>query len=279
MDEILLGMISGAAWDALKRGSSITVGYLKEKLSKWILSDSELETIREALEKVPLAYQPSEGLIREYLKLNEKIMKICEKQKLSHITVGNVHDNEGNVVIGNGNNVAIKYVQNRSQKRMANDPIFSLFELHNLFNPVQLVKSFSSSRTNYETESCRSINADIFIPTERKDEGDNFVMLLFSYKPSENWEEFYNKGYRMAFDLVLSETINKICLQIKNSSQTQFVDIELPSGKFDYLLSRMSDNKENWSDIKEICFVVFANDDYINGEYGSFEIKDFCLKK
>lgn len=52
----------------------------------------------------------------------------------------------------------------------------------------------------------------------------------------------------------------------------------LKKGFFDYTLKDIS-KRESWKDIREICFVVFADDEYIMGENGFIRIKGLRLEK
>lgn len=75
-----------------------------------------------------------------------------------------------------------------------------------------------------------------------------------------------------------SDSIRQVQLQVKNSNQQQFVDIPLKKGIFDYAMNDIS-KRESWKDIREICFIVFADDRYIMGENGFIRIKGLRLEK
>ena len=75
-----------------------------------------------------------------------------------------------------------------------------------------------------------------------------------------------------------SDSIRQVQLQVKNSNQQQFVDVPLKKGIFDYAMNDIS-KRESWKDIREICFIVFADDRYIMGENGFIRIKGLRLEK
>ncbi len=96
MEELTTVILSGITWDAIKKGVNISANYLKNKLSNWILDDKKLEEISQCVQNIPDTYSISEGMVREYLNLNERLLDILKetKQKDSHISQ-EVHINNG----------------------------------------------------------------------------------------------------------------------------------------------------------------------------------------
>ena len=45
MNELTSGIVSSAVWDLIKKGTSVTKDFLKNKLSNWILDDKSLDKI------------------------------------------------------------------------------------------------------------------------------------------------------------------------------------------------------------------------------------------
>ncbi|WP_337665466.1 hypothetical protein [Pseudoruminococcus massiliensis] len=52
----------------------------------------------------------------------------------------------------------------------------------------------------------------------------------------------------------------------------------MKSGKFCKKLSELA-KEHSWQDINEICFTVFADDQYITEENGYIKVSDFVLRK
>lgn len=98
MEELTTIIISGAVWDAIKMTIRPTVNYLKTKLSNWFISDDQLEEIAECVNNIPDAYCVSEGMIKEYLNLNEKILDILKE-------INNKAPKISQKIKGNNNNV------------------------------------------------------------------------------------------------------------------------------------------------------------------------------
>lgn len=282
MEELTSVVLSGIAWDAIKKGIKISTNYLKKRLSNWILDDDKLEEISKYMGNIPDAYCMSEGMIKEYLNLNERLLDILKEAKPtgSHISQ-TIEKNYGlNVGLSTGTINQTNYYSEEKPRDIAGEK-FSLIEDRTKFNSVPIVKSFCSTRDQciMENDVEPSVYADIMIPMDvKKREGCQFSMILFSYIPSENWLNYFDAGYRIKFFMETSDSIRQVQFQIKNSSQQQFVDIPLKEGVFDYTMKDIS-KRESWKDIREICFVVFADDGYIMGENGFIRIKGLRLEK
>lgn len=103
-------------------------------------------------------------------------------------------------------------------------------------------------------------------------------MILFSYIPEENWTYFYDKKYFLEFKLHKSDNIKLVQFQIKDVHQNQFIDLALNTESFCISLNELSP-RSTWEGIYEICFCIFADDEYIIGEKGFIEIENLQLIK
>lgn len=282
MEELTSVVLSGIAWDAIKRGIKISANYLKKTLSNWVLDDEKWEELSQCIGNIPDAYCISEGMIKEYLNLNERLLDILKEAKPIGPSISqSIKENYGiNVGLITGTINQTNYYNEEKPRDIAGER-FSLIEDRTISNAVPIVKSFCNTRDQCIVEKGAEpfVYANIMIPAEvKKREGCQFSMILFSYIPSENWLYYFEAGYSMKFFLETSDSIKKVQLQIKNSNQQQFVDMPLKKGVFDCALKGIS-KRESWKDIREICFVVFADDEYIVGEKGFVRIKDLKLEK
>lgn len=282
MEELKSTIISEIVWDAIKRGVNITTGYLKGKLSNWLLDDAALEKIKNYVCDIPEAYLISEGMIREYINLSDKILDVLKTAKPACVQITqNINCNKGIAIGTNPGTVYINQYTDKEEPRNTKGQKLLLVKSKSKFSPIQIVKSFSSLRDKCIIEDGleSTVYADIFIPEEvRRKEGCQFSMILFSFIPSENWLNFYDENYKIKFVMETSDNINQVQLQIKDSLQQQFVDCEISNGEYCYLLSEIAD-REAWKDIREICFTVFADDRYIEGEKGFIRIIGFKLEQ
>ena len=78
MNELTSGIVSSAVWDLIKKGTSVTKDFLKNKLSNWILDDKSLDKICKYINNTPDVYLKSEGLLKEYINIDEEIQKELE---------------------------------------------------------------------------------------------------------------------------------------------------------------------------------------------------------
>lgn len=273
-------IVSGIVWDAIKNGMSITTDFLKKKLSKWILDDAALEEIKKFVCSIPESYLVSEGMIKEYINLNDKFLELLKTAKPTDIEIDqNVKCNQGIIIGANSGTVNLNNYSNCEEPKPAGGRVLPLIESQVKYHPIQIVKSFSSTRDKCVVENKTVLRADIVIPEKiKKKKSSQFSMILFSYIPSENWLNYVDDNYKMRFILETSTNIKQVQLQVKNCHQQQFLDIPVYSGEFLRPLSELA-QRTAWKDVCEICFTVFADDKYIQGEKGFIQLKGFQLEK
>lgn len=292
MDELTSGILSGAIWDAIKKGINISKGFLKNKLANWLLDDESLDIIATYLNNTPNICLQSEGMLKEYINLSEDILNCLKNaipKDIEHSFNQDVKNNQGiaiNTMIGGNvnnnykNEIINNYSSGEEPRRTQGRP-FSLMQRFNKYHAVQLVRSFSSTRDNYNVinNDTSFVYANINIPKDvRKKDGCQFAMLLFLYVPSENLVNYYDEQYNLEFILNTSTNIKKVQLQIKDTQQSQFVDLPLNCGKFKIPLNEIS-IRTSWKDVREICFTIFADENYITGENGFIEVHNLQLVK
>ncbi len=292
MGELTSGILSGAAWDAIKKGINISKIFLKNKLSNWLLDDESLDKIVTYLNDTPNVCLQSEGMLKEYINLNEDILNCLKNaipKSIEHSFNQHIESSQGlaiNTMIGGNvkNSYKNKIINNYSsgeEPRKTQGLTFSLMQRFNKYHAVQVVKSFSSTRDNYNVvnNDTSFVHVNINIPKDVcKKDSCQFAMLLFLYVPSENLLNYYDEQYRLEFILNTSQNIKKVQLQIKDTQQSQFVDLPLNSGEFKVPLNEIS-IRTSWKDVREICFTVFADENYIVGENGFIEVNNLQLTK
>lgn len=281
MEELLLGILSGAIYDAVKGSVKITTEYLKTKLRNWLLSDRDIEQIEKFACSIPEMYTISKGMIEEYIRLNKDIMKILSEEGEKNESINQSIVNYNGIAVQNRDgNVTINEYKDREEPRDTQCKNLSLLQNHSRFQSVPIVKSFCSTRDECIIEETRyTVFADIVIPSYVKEkEGCHFSMVLFSYIPSENWSHYVDEKYKLEFELETSESIKHVQLQIKDKLQQQFIDKKIEKGMFSHSLAEMA-KRDSWKDVREICFTIFADDGYITGEKGFIRIKNPQLVK
>lgn len=273
MEELFLGILSGAVYDIVKGGLKITGDYLKEKLSNWILSDANLKRVEDAVNTVPHEYLMSEGVFKEYLKIAIKdISENAAPRSMSQY----IENNYGTVIQNGPESISMH--SDRNPSRATENEILDIVKEYVKFRAIQTVKSFSGVREECVVEeNAKVVCAEIEIPSYVKEKaGCEFEMILFEYIPSENWLNYFDEKYRLEFGIDRSNSIKQVQLQIKNSDQQAFVDLKIDGNFFSRPLSQMA-CRDAWKDIHEICFTVFADEDYITGEKGIIQIRKLQL--
>lgn len=66
MNELTSGIVSSAVWDLIKKGTSVTKDFLKNKLSNWILDDKSLDKICKYINNTPDVYLCSPSAILQF---------------------------------------------------------------------------------------------------------------------------------------------------------------------------------------------------------------------
>lgn len=282
MNELTSGIVSSAVWDLIKEGTSVTKDFLKNKLSNWILDDKSLDKICKYINNTPDVYLKSEGLLKEYINIDEEIQKELEFAKYIKPTVSqNIGVVNGNV-FGNIEGDVINNYNNSQKPKETNNSTYYLTDRFNEYCPIQIVKSYDVTRDicNIENESNGPvIKAKITMPEKVKQlPGCQFAMILLSFTPFINLENYYDENYNLEFSLDTSQSIKLVQFQIKNVQQSQFIDFPLENKHHIIPLAKMS-SRDSWKEIKEICFTVFADDRYITDEIGYIKISGLRLTK
>lgn len=274
MDELTIGVLSSAVWDLIKKGATVTANKLKGKLKDWILSDDELNTIADTINSASTDEVVSERALQEYFRYNEEIIKILSNANRKVTVNPTIYGGDGDIFIVGEGSIFINRETNASK---TNNIDLNIFDKYNRFHSVQLLASFLPTREKCEVlNNCVSANKNIPESIKRL-EGCNFEMILFVFSPKLNLENYCKEDYYLYFELDTSDSIKQVQLQIKDSNQQQFIDEPLEKGVFNYKLKDMA-NLESWSDVNEICFVVFADDKYIKNEKGEIIIKNLSLR-
>ena len=214
--------------------------------------------------------------------VNEEIQKELEFAKYIKPTVSqNIGVVNGNV-FGNIEGDVINNYNNSQKPKETNNSTYYLTDRFNEYCPIQIVKSYDVTRDicNIENESNGPvIKAKITMPEKVKQlPGCQFAMILLSFTPFINLENYYDENYNLEFSLDTSQSIKLVQFQIKNVQQSQFIDFPLENKHHIIPLAKMS-SRDSWKEIKEICFTVFADDRYITDEIGYIKISGLRLTK
>ncbi|MCR5652581.1 MAG: hypothetical protein K6F88_02150 [Ruminococcus sp.] len=237
MDELTIGVLSSAVWDLIKKGATVSANQIKEKLKDWILSDDELNTLAETLNRASMDEIVSERALQEYLHSNEEIIKLLFNSKPNVTVNPTIYGGDGDIIIVGEGSI---FINRETNALKTNNIDFNIFDKFNRFHSVQLLASFLATREKYEIQNNR-VAANIYIPERiMRLEDCNFVMVLFSFSPNLNLENYCKENYSLYFELDTSDSIEQVQLQIKDTNQQQFIDEPIEKGVFNYKLKDMA---------------------------------------
>lgn len=129
MEFLTSTILSGIAYDAIKKGINITINYVKSKLKSWIIDDDAIECITNSLNNIPSTCQRSAGLIKEHLDIDEELQKRLKSinSSLNISNIINIHQNNG-ITIGE-NNGEIIFSPNQSKKDEESQTVIDINEV------------------------------------------------------------------------------------------------------------------------------------------------------
>lgn len=153
-------------------------------------------------------------------------------------------------------------------------------------NRIQSIASYGDRKaieTNTEIEQGK-IKIESTIDLRKRPKNNinrNFVMILVQYTPKCNMSYFYKKGYSLLFDIKSEAGICGVQLEIKDINGgkviNQYVPVTKEFKQHSFQLKEYSERKA-WKEIKEICFTIFLEEEYISADRGDFEIRNCMLK-
>lgn len=116
MDFLTSTILSGLAFDAIKKGVNVTTGYLKNKLTGWVIDEVTLKMISDSINNIPAPCCRSSELIKAHLDLDEELQKY-----LKNVLPISKKKNNWNIKIGKGIGVNKGIAINNSDVVISND--------------------------------------------------------------------------------------------------------------------------------------------------------------
>jgi hypothetical protein len=90
----------------------------------------------------------------------------------------------------------------------------------------------------------------------------DFIMGLIQFLPFENWVPYYEKDYKLEFEISSSPGLGSVQLEIKGRTKSKLLDISIKTSKNPIKCSfnlKEHGNLEKWSEVQELCFTVFKS--------------------
>ncbi len=119
MDFLTSTILSGVAWDGIKKLGSITGSYLKDRLKGWILEENDYEKIANIINESPECMRSTEKFLDAFIDSNEDIKSILEKAKSTsnyNQCINNSEFTNSPVIQGSGATVIINTSGNELKK-------------------------------------------------------------------------------------------------------------------------------------------------------------------
>lgn len=105
-----------------------------------------------------------------------------------------------------------------------------------------------------------------------------FVMALLQYTPYVDWSYYAECGYRLK--LKIRGNIKGVQLEVKNRSNQKLIDEYIGiTSSFELWEFPLDLEPSRWKEVKEICFTVFDESEYILNVRGYFEIINLVLDR
>ncbi|MEK4820260.1 hypothetical protein [Priestia sp. FSL R5-0680] len=110
-------VLSGIAWDGIRKMGCMTSEYLKQQLKEWLLDEKSYETIADRINNIPEEYRKSkkflEAAIEEDKQLQDILQSTSSKNTYAQNNSGTF--NYSNVVSGNVGNLTINNLNEKKK--------------------------------------------------------------------------------------------------------------------------------------------------------------------
>lgn len=158
---------------------------------------------------------------------------------------------------------------------------FDILEDYTEYHDIKTIVSYGTQRDISIIKNDNGFDVNINILNCNSFGNQEFIMALLEYNPYENWGDFYKGNYAIEFDLNSTEGINAVQLEIKDDNQGKIVDKKIYISKNlthqKLELNKLTRYGNAWKKIRELCFTVFINDDYISVMSGKLSISNLHL--
>lgn len=121
MDFLTSTILSGIAWDCIKKVGIVTSDYIKRNLRDWILEDVSYEKVANIINEAPDYARKSEKFLDAFIDENEQLKVIMEHAKKNIDKQQNISNNEiHNSPIVQGDGTTIVYMQGSEDLKKKN---------------------------------------------------------------------------------------------------------------------------------------------------------------
>lgn len=108
MDFLASTILSGIAWDGIKKIGTLTGTYIKSKLTEWIVDEDTCQKMAEKINDIPEEYKKSNRFLEVAIEENQELIDILKSIRSNPRYIqdnSGSYNKENNFVSGSGNNV------------------------------------------------------------------------------------------------------------------------------------------------------------------------------
>lgn len=121
MDFLTSTILSGIAWDCIKKIGTLTGSYIKQNLRDWVFEDDDYEKIAQIINDAPDYAKKSKKFLDAFIDEDEQLKEIIKNAKKEVTNQQNISGNEiHNSPTVQGNGTTIIYMQGNNDLKKKN---------------------------------------------------------------------------------------------------------------------------------------------------------------
>jgi len=143
-------------------------------------------------------------------------------------------------------------------------------------NPINSDEIDLIHKVNHQKQ--KSVVANIHFDPAKTYRSDDFAMLCITSPFGNDWTKYYDLNCAFNFEINVSKGMC-VVLELKNTKGDSIISPEpVFDGKSSYSFKMKACRKEEWKNVREICFTVFYGNMKNKTLKGSFELSKCCLE-
>lgn len=229
MDFLTSTILSGVAWDGIKKFGSISGEYIKSKLTQWLIDDTVCENIAKKINDIPEEYKKNKKILEGMIDEDEELVNILKSIKPNSSYIQNnsgSYNVDSNIANGSGNNMGNTYnitmSDDMSLKEQFNKLKSENEKLYNmLLNEKKKVEDINLSKEEYKTLSG---NINVFLQCISAVRLANIWRRASADSSQESSSDFLKDTAKISEEI--EQAFNNICLLISEIDDEILINIK-----------------------------------------------------